>query len=229
MLRLILTSLVLLVGMVLTLQPLMAAPDLVGRASVIDGDTLEIRGVRIRMHGIDAPESRQTCEADDKQYRCGQKAAFALSDMIGNRSVRCDAKDKDRYGRVVAECFAGNTNLNADMVAQGWALAYRRYSKAYVGQEAEAKAAKLGMWRGTFMAPWDWRKAQRSKNKIKQGATQGSNGCQIKGNISRKGTKIYHVPGGRYYEKTRISTSKGERWFCSEADAQAAGWRRSRQ
>ncbi|MDX1486240.1 MAG: thermonuclease family protein [Alphaproteobacteria bacterium] len=202
--------------------PAVAEP-IAGRASVIDGDTLEIRGIRIRLHGIDAPESGQMCIAASKRYRCGQRAALALTDKIGPSTISCQPKDRDRYGRVVAVCRARGEDLNAWMVAQGWALAYRRFSGAYVGEEREAKRAKIGVWQGQFVAPWEWRRGKRlaTSNRPEQGR------CVIKGNISRRGERIYHVPGGQYYSRTRINTAKGERWFCSEAEARAAGWRRS--
>lgn len=106
-----------------------AQQTLVGTASVIDGDTIEVHGVRIRMHGIDAPESRQECvRADGTSWRCGQQAALALSDRIGRATVRCEPRDHDRYGRVVAVCFKGAEDLDRWMVANGWAVAYRKYS-----------------------------------------------------------------------------------------------------
>ena len=152
--------------------PLRAAADLTGQASVIDGGTIEIHGQRIRFFGIDAPESHQTCEADQQTYRCGQQAALALADEIRQQTVTCDKHDVDRYGRIVAVCRAGGDDLNAWMVSQGWALAYRHYSTAYVGQEEAAHAAHRGIWRGTFTAPWDWRHGQRSPSDAS--ATTGS-------------------------------------------------------
>ncbi len=136
------------------------AETLVGQASVIDVDTLEIHGQRIRMAGIDAPESRQACiDSMGHQYRCGQVAAFALAGHIGRAVVSCDGKDYDRYGRLIATCSAGGADLSAWMVEQGLAVAYRKYSEAYVGQEQVAKAAGIGLWQGEFLMPWDWRKA----------------------------------------------------------------------
>ena len=141
------------------------AEDLVGRASVVDGDTLEIRGEKIRLHGIDAPESSQRCtRPNGKEWRCGQKAANALSDKIGQRNVRCTGEKRDRWGRLIAVCRLGSQDLNAWLVRRGWAVAYLRYSKDYVGQEDRARKAKAGVWSGTFEMPWDWRKAQRSKD-----------------------------------------------------------------
>jgi endonuclease YncB( thermonuclease family) len=127
----------------LSLSVCASAADLTGRASIIDGDTLEIHGQRIRLFGIDAPESRQTCEANRQTYRCGQQAALALSDHIGQQTVTCEPRDTDRYGRVVAICRAGTEDLNGWMVAQGWAVAYRHYSSAYIGEEDTARAGHL--------------------------------------------------------------------------------------
>ena len=139
-----------------------AASDLTGRASVIDGDTIEIHGQRIRLFGIDAPESRQTCEADGQTWRCGQQAALGLAEFIGQRTVTCGQRGVDRYGRIVAVCRAGLDDLGAWAVHNGWALAYRRYSTAYAAPEASARFAKRGIWRGAFTAPWDWRRGDRA-------------------------------------------------------------------
>ncbi|MGA8388745.1 MAG: thermonuclease family protein [Pseudolabrys sp.] len=128
-----------------------------GQASVIDGDTIEIHGTRIRLFGIDAPESGQTCTVQGKAWPCGRRAALALSDKIGRHVVECRPKDRDRYGRVVAVCLADGNDINGWMVAEGWALAYRQYSSDYVNQERSAANAKRGMWQGTFEPPWDWR------------------------------------------------------------------------
>ena len=150
-----------LVIIVMTLASVSAKADIVGRARIVDGDTLEIAGTKIRMHGIDAPESKQTCQANGKTYQCGQTATIALGKLIGSSHVRCQGTDRDRYGRMIAVCFVGQTNLNASLVSQGWALAYRRYSMEFVGTEAAAKRNKRGMWAGSFIAPWDWRKGVR--------------------------------------------------------------------
>ena len=136
-----------------------AHADITGKPRVIDGDTIEVAGERIRLHGIDAPEADQTCaDKDSKPWACGQEATFALLYMIGDHWITCKGDERDRYGRLIAVCYAGPYDLNAKMVRQGWALAYRRYSMDYVDAEAAAKEAGAGMWRGKFVLPWEWRR-----------------------------------------------------------------------
>ena len=204
-------------------------PTVSGRVRIVDGDTLDIGGVQVRLHGIDAPESRQSCVADGRRWACGERATRALSGRIGGRTVACEERDRDRYGRTVAVCRAAGEDLNVWMVREGWALAYRRYSMAYVAEETAARSARRGIWRGDFVAPWDWRRGERLAGSRTAEKRASGAGCRIKGNVSRDGTRIYHVPGGRFYDRTRIDTSKGERWFCTEAEARAAGWRKSRR
>jgi endonuclease YncB( thermonuclease family) len=223
-----------LTALVLSASPLMAQ-SVTGRASVIDGDTIEIRGTRIRFHGADAPESAQTCQGPDgKSYRCGQQAALALFDKIGSSNVTCQQKDIDRYQRVVAQCSVNGTDLNGWLIEQGYALAYRQYGTDYVPQEEAARKAKRGLWAGSFTPPWDWRRGEReTSTPVPSRPTTSSpgsvaGGCKIKGNISAKGEKIYHLPGSSSYERTAINEGAGERWFCSEDEAVAAGWRAPR-
>ena len=131
---------------------------------MIDGDTLEVAGVRVRLYGIDAPESDQSCVAASRSWPCGREAAAALGGRASTGKIVCDRRDQDRYGRIVAVCWLGDLNLNRWMVVEGWALAYRRYSKAYVADEAAARAARRGMWRGVFVEPWNWRRGVRLKS-----------------------------------------------------------------
>ena len=134
-----------------------------GTASVIDGDTIEIHKQRIRLHGIDAPESRQPCWRDGKEWRCGPSAANALARKIGRASVTCEVKNYDRYKRAVARCLKGDTDLGEWMVERGHAVAYPQYSKAYLPAEARARRAERGLWTGEFELPWEWRKAKNKK------------------------------------------------------------------
>ena len=140
------------------------ARPIVGQASVIDGDTIEIHGQRIRLFGIDAPEGRQLCDdAHGKSYRCGQRASLALSDKIGRHTVSCEPRDIDRYRRVVAICRIDATDLNAWIVSEGLAIAYRYFSRKYVPEEEQARKAKRGIWAGSFMEPYKWRKSQKHR------------------------------------------------------------------
>jgi endonuclease YncB( thermonuclease family) len=207
------------------------AAELNGKPRVIDGDTIELSGQRVRLHGIDTPETKQECrKGDGAAYQCGTMATFALAELIEEHWVKCTGDGNDRYNRLVATCFAGPVNLNLEMVRRGWALAYRQYSKRYIAVEAEAKTRHVGLWQGTFVKPWEWRRGRRLKTLISLSAFNSTAeaqrpNCMIKGNISRSGTRIYHLPGGRHYAKTKITTAIGERWFCSQDEAKQAGWR----
>lgn len=135
------------------------AEEVAGRASVIDGDTIEIRGQRIRLFGIDAPESGQFCEdTSNTKYRCGQRSALALDAMLRGRIVHCVDRGRDRYDRMIAVCRSDYGDVAEAMVLTGMALAYRRYSTDYVWAERVAQSDGLGLWQGAFDAPWTWRK-----------------------------------------------------------------------
>lgn len=137
-------------------------PGFTGRASVVDGDTIEIRGERIRLWGVDAPEASQTCERGGAAYRCGSSAANALDRWLSGRLVTCIEQDRDRYDRIVARCSVSGEDVGSWLVSQGHALRYTRYSgMAYAKEEASAQAADRGLWAGDFQAPWDWRRERR--------------------------------------------------------------------
>lgn len=152
------------------------AKSIVGVASVVDGDTLEIRGVRIRLWGIDAPESAQLClNAQNVRYRCGAESANRLSQFIGQRTVTCEQRDTDRYKRMVAVCQVADQSINQWLVENGFALAYIQYGgKVYLSMENAAKAAKRGVWQGKFQAPWDYRKNPVDPATIPDGAPVSS-------------------------------------------------------
>lgn len=147
-------------GSIFSDHPSVSAGDTVtGTASVIDGDTIEIHGRRIRLWGIDAPESTQTCKIARKPWRCGQRAALALWDQIKYRVVTCEHRDTDRYGRMVAVCTVGGRDIAGWLVSEGWAVDYPQYSDgAYAVREGIAALRRRGMWQGEFVYPWEWRR-----------------------------------------------------------------------
>lgn len=220
----------------LALAPAAIAAEIAGVATAKNGDSVFVGGVDVRLYGIDAPEWGQRCGAAAGLHACGREAHLALSARIDGRTLRCEQLDYDaRNKRPVARCFLDELDIGGWMVAQGLATAYRRYSLMYADSEAEAKAARRGIWQGEFVDPEQWRQGRRLALETTQPPPTvplgdgASAACAIKGNISQKGERIYHMPGQRAYEETRIDAGRGERMFCSEAEAQAAGWRRARR
>ena len=142
--------------------PAAFAGEISGRAEVLDGDSLRIGQLEIRLHGIDAPEGRQTCTIDGHEWACGRGATQALAEMLGQTAVRCTWTERDAYQRALATCFKDGTNINAKLVAQGMALAYRRYSDRYISHEVLARSRARGLWRSDFAAPWAWRRAHQT-------------------------------------------------------------------
>jgi len=139
-----------------------AYADVTGKARVINGDTIEIAGERIRLHGIDAPEMKQTCRNKrGKELLCGELAKQALEKLVRNQDVVCKGDTRDSDNRLMAVCYVGPFDINEQMVADGWALAYRQDSQDYVRAETFAKSRRERMWRMEFEPPWEWRKKQR--------------------------------------------------------------------
>ena len=141
------------------LSPAAPRGDLVGTARIIDGDTIVIAGTHIRLAGIDAPESDQTCtDAGNRLWACGSAATRELVAHVAGQPLKCEASGLDRYRRTLAVCaLPDGSDINAWMVQQGWALAYTQYSDAYRSEEAQAQAAARGIWSSSFIPPWDWR------------------------------------------------------------------------
>ena len=138
-----------------------------GFAKVVDGDTIKINSKKIRLYGIDAPEKKQKCKKTyltisfmsfTKDYMCGEVSTQKLIKKINKQKLNCNILDVDRYKRLIGECFKRNINLNSWMVSNGYAVAYRKYSKKYVSDEINAKNKKLGIWQGEFEMPWDYRR-----------------------------------------------------------------------
>ncbi len=212
-----------LVVLILAVVPLLAQAGPSGKVRVIDADTWRVGDEKVRQFGIDAPELGQPCAWPDRRDRdCGRWAAQQARRRFGGKTARCERIDTDRYGRTVARCFVDGADAARVMVAEGIAFAYRRYSMDYDLDEKRAAVTGRGLHGATLQRPAAYRRTRRAPE------TAPPSHCAIKGNISRNGRRIYHMPGQRDYGRTRISPSKGERWFCSEAEAQAAGWRRAR-
>lgn len=197
-----------------------------GRAEIIDGDTMSLGPLKVRLNGIDAAEIGQACKrVDGGTWDCATAAANRLQQLIGGEPVNCIALEQDVYGRIVAICSVEGTDLGQRLVAEGLAWAFVRYSDAYVSDETSARAARSGIWQSRTEPPWEYREARWDRAAERSPRP----GCPIKGNISvSSGERIYHTPWSANYERTDIDESKGERWFCDEADAIAAGWRGAR-
>ena len=141
-----------------------------GIPKIVDGDSLEINNNKIRLFGIDAPEKKQICKKPhlvisflinfsfQKQYECGLMATNQLKKLIGNKTVKCISESKDRYNRFLSICYLKNKDINSWLVKNGYAIAYKRYSKKYILEEQHAKKNKFGIWQGTFQNPEEWRK-----------------------------------------------------------------------
>lgn len=208
--------------------PASAEPPFSGLGKAKDGDSLMVGNREVRLFGVDAPEWDQPCTRAGRPWACGQDAADQLSKLVTGKQVSCVPVNTDEHGRTVARCSVGATDVNRAMVSSGYATAYRHYSSDYVSAEESAKAAKRGLWAGTFQKPSDYRHSgdapvqRERKRRAATAPVQAVSGCTIKGNRGSNGW-IYHLPGMPFYART-----KAEEMFCSEADAQAAGYRRAR-
>jgi len=218
-----LTSITHFIIVLLALSPVVFAADLSGRVvGISDGDTFtlltsEKQQVKIRLAEIDAPESSQPY---------GNKSKQALSGLIFGKDIRVVVQTTDRYGRTVGRPYIGKLDVCEEMVRVGAAWVYRQYviDESLFDVENDARAARRGIWglsESEQVEPWNWRRGLNSSGKTPEG-------CNIKGNINSKGDHIYHAPGTRSYGATKINESKGERWFCSEEEARATGWRAPR-
>lgn len=209
-----------LIALILFCARVAYAADISGPVRVIDGDTVDVGQIRVRLHGIDAPERGQPCTTLGGQpWGCGDWVTRQVRDRFEGRVATCERLDRDRYDRVVARCHVDGQDMAQLLVHEGWAYAYRKYALDYDLDEKAAFVADRGLHGFTLQSPGRYRLTRI------QGRVPPDENCRIKGNITAKGTRIYHLPGQAFYERTGIRAEQGERWFCSEAQARASGWR----
>ena len=165
--------------------------------------------------------------ADGTPWACGRAAADRLAELVAEGPVRCRPEDRDRYGRLVSTCTAGGVDLGGRLVAEGLARAYARYSDAYVAARGRSPRRRARPLAGRGGRPLGLPRRHRAAPR-RPPAPRRRRGCAIKGNVSAGGARIYHLPGAPGYARTRIDAGRGEAWFCDEAAARAAGFRRPR-
>jgi endonuclease YncB( thermonuclease family) len=200
-----------------------SAKPLEGRAQAVGGDRLRIGSTTVRLAGIEAPERQQRCGDGKRAWRCGAAAEAALARLVNGRSVSCALSGTDDAGRSLATCTRGTLDINAELVRQGHVFAESGMFAAYSSHERDARAAKAGIWSGAEIArPADFR--AKAWDEAKRRAPDG---CPIKG-VMQGGSKVYLLPWSPEYERGRVQKARGERWFCSEQEATAAGWKPAR-
>jgi endonuclease YncB( thermonuclease family) len=202
------------------LPSLSSGKPIEGRAQALTGDTLRIGSTTIRLAGVEAPEAEQRCGQGGRQWKCGAAAQQALSRAVSGQRVRCAPDGTDAAGLTLAHCSAGETDINGELVRKGHVFAEQSFFARYAAQEREAKAAKIGLWvGGEAERPSDYRAKAWEEAK-----RRAPDGCPIKGMV-RDGDRVYLLPGTPDYERGRVQTSRGGRWFCSEHDARSAGFK----
>ncbi len=199
-------------------------PPITGRATPLGADTLRINQVTIRLDGIEAPDRDQTCaRSENRGWRCGESAQTALSRMISGRNLRCEPSGKDAAGTVRAACFSGTNDVAGALVRGGHVFAENGMMARYRSEQSAAREAKAGLWsgHGEPERPANWR--TRVWDEAKARAPKG---CPIKGKVAGRGegAKTYHLPWSPTYDRIRVISSRGERWFCSEDEARGAGF-----
>ena len=202
--------------------PGLSRPPVEGGASVVSGDTLRLNTQLVKLAGIEAPEPEQSCggQGREARWRCGEAARAGLRDLVRGKQVRCDVGAANGKGIMSGTCKIGTTDVAADLVTRGHVFANQGLFSSYSRLEQDARNAKRGLWKGASERPEEYR--ARLWETAKKAAPQG---CPIKGQISRN-ERLYVVPWQPAYTRVRIRQDKGERWFCTEQEAQAAGWKR---
>ena len=199
-----------------------ASAEFVGRVTVVDGDTLNIGDMRVRIYGINAPELDETCQHYWEEWDCGQWARDLVRVRFEGEIAGCVPIETDHYGRVVATCTVAGRDMGREIVLAGAARAYRHFTTTYALDEKAAVIGKVGIWgRADASLP------SVMESRVSQSADHDP-ACRIKGNISENG-RIFHLPGDQSYHVTQIDPAVGEKWFCTIGDAQSAGWQRAKR
>lgn len=205
------------------LLPMSAAPEIVsGRATALSGDTLKIAGRNIRLAGIEAPELNQKCGLSaTKRWSCGEAASQALTARVRSKPVRCEITRTAAPDGADARgsCQSDGVDIGAELVKAGHVFAEPGWFARYAALETEARSAKVGLWRGDAERPSDYR-----AKRWEQARLAAPDGCPIKGQLMSD-RRVYVLPWSPRYDQIKVRATKGERWFCSEAEAQAAGWK----
>jgi endonuclease YncB( thermonuclease family) len=201
-----------------------ASATLEGRAVAVSGDTLRVARTTVALSGIEAPVDGQTCASGSaRSWRCDTAAKTALAHLLRSGAVTCELSGSDDQGRRIGTCQEGQTDIAAELVRNGHVFAETGFFSSYGSLENEARETKVGIWRGEAKRPSDYR-----AQKWEEAKRESPEGCPIKGNVTR-GRRIYVLPWAQGYERVKISSRRGERWFCSEDEAIAAGWKPSEQ
>jgi endonuclease YncB( thermonuclease family) len=199
--------------------PLIGGKSVKGRTYAIAADSLRVRGTVVRLAGIEAHESEQRCGRGANRWRCSGVAETVLSRLVNSRTVSCSLNGSDGAGRALGRCTVGQTDVAAELVRQGYVFAEGGLLARYAGEEREARAAKAGLWAGEVERPAEYRAKLWEEAK-----RRAPDGCPIKGQITSSG-RIYVLPWSPDYERARVQAARGERWFCSEQEAVAAGFK----
>jgi endonuclease YncB( thermonuclease family) len=201
-----------------------ASSTLEGRAVALSGDTLRVARTTVVLSGIEAPVEGQTCGSESSRlWRCDAAAKAALAQLLRSGSITCKLSGSDDQSRRTGACRQGETDIAAELVRNGHVFAETGFFSSYGSLESEAREAKAGIWQGAPARPSDYR-----AQKWEEAKREAPEGCPIKGNVTG-GRRVYVLPWAQDYERVKISSSRGERWFCSEDEAIAAGWKPSEQ
>lgn len=196
-------------------------PDLKGRGSAVSGDLVKVSGTTVKLAGVEAPERNQLCVGpNDRSWRCGDAARDALSRLVRPKAIVCQLAGTDESGFRLATCTAGEKDIAAELVRGGHVFASTGFFARYGSAESEARSARTGVWQGEQVE----RPAEFRAKRWEEAKRAAPEGCPIKGSVAR-GSRTYVLPWAPSYERVRVRENRGERWFCSEQEARAAGWR----